>query len=650
MKKAIFILIILILSLLYYLGVLTRNDTLPFSKEFFSAETRASEERALDLKARRSVKAESTDRRTTPFSPKELEQLYQLKLDRGIRNVPILSFLLIREARQDRGLGNSNQSVEFARYAVKFSPDLPEPHFELSRALWSGNPLGVLNVLSEVWKGEVAVFRSYPRSLQFFYNVFYILANALLMTFIVFGIVLIAKYFPLYFYDIRKNMSQEMSKLLTNSLKLFILFIPFFLRLDILWAILFYSILLSGFVTKRERQFLLFFFLVLVYLPFFLRTSAAFLDGPTSDVIFDMNQANHEEWDQNTVQRLKDWVGSHPDDRDVIFTLGLIEKRQGHQSQAEEYYRRALQLSPRSSEALSNLGNVYFAKKDTPSAIASYQQAIDLDPQKAAYYYNLYRAYSQETFLSGKLDRAFQRARQLDPKLVEYYTSIDNPPHANRLVVDEVLGADLLWGRFWSNLIGREGFLFRLFKAWFEKIPSRIPFLVPLFFLGYLALMSRYVRGRRFLTRCPMCGSPTHRFYLGNAEQEYICFNCYRIYIQKEKLHPKITEKKSLQVKAFQKQNQFLGRFVSVFIVGFQDLWEERSTKGLLLLFVFFIFVLRFFFWKGVMISAVAETSGLLWHWVCWIVLFALFYFLSVRQILRVKVRFDPSTALRPRS
>jgi len=39
MKKAIIILMILILSLLYYTGVLTRKETLPFSKEFFSVES-----------------------------------------------------------------------------------------------------------------------------------------------------------------------------------------------------------------------------------------------------------------------------------------------------------------------------------------------------------------------------------------------------------------------------------------------------------------------------------------------------------------------------------------------------------------------------------------------------------------------------------
>ncbi len=37
-----------------------------------------------------------------------------------------------------------------------------------------------------------------------------------------------------------------------------------------------------------------------------------------------------------------------------------------------------------------------------------------------------------------------------------------------------------------------------------------------------------------------------------------------------------------------------LAPFLSFFFVGYQDLWGDRPLKGLLLLFVFFIFLLRF--------------------------------------------------------
>lgn len=638
MKKAVFILIVLILSLLYYLGVLTKKETFPFSKEFFSVESSPSGDHSVPLPIRMKDRGLSS-LEISPLTSKEWDQLYQLKLDQGIRNISLLSLVLIREAKENRKAGHADKAVERASFAVKFSPDLPEPYFELARALWSQNPFQILRPFSETWKGVRAGFRYYPRALPFFYNLFYILGNAVLMTFVVFGIVLLMRYFPLYLYDIRKNLSREVGKLLANSLKIFLLFIPFFLRLDILWALLYYLILLWGFVTKRERQLIVFFFIVLVYVPFFLHSSSSFLDGSASDILMEMNAANYEDGGPAVEQGLKNWLATHPDDPEVVFTLGLLEKRQSRYTQAEEYYRKAVQVAPVFSEAFSNLGNVYYARKQTDLAISSYQRAIELDASKGAYYYNLYRAYSQETFLSGNVGLAFQKAMQLDPKLVQYYSSIDTPPNPNRLVADEVLGPRVLWTRFLNLYIGREGVLFRLFKAWFEKVPSRLPFLVPLFFLGFVVGMSKFVRARRFLTRCPMCGSPTHRFYLGNTGQEYICFNCYRIYIQKEKLHPKIAEKKALQIQQFQEQNDFLGKFLSLFFIGLGDLWGDRSLKGLFLLFVFFAFVLRFVFWNGVIPSSMIEPFLSLGKLIFWVGAFGLFYYVVLRQVVRAKRR-----------
>jgi tetratricopeptide (TPR) repeat protein len=613
---------------MYYTGFLTKRETLPFSKAFFSIESSSLVDRAWDLKG------------TSPLSTKELDQLYQLKLDRGIRNLPIFSSLLIRESEEARQRGNSDQAVRMARYSIKFAPDLSQPYFELADAYWHQNPFQVHKILSETLKGQFAQLRYYPSSIKFFYNMFYILCNAILMTFIIFGIVVLIRYLPLYFYEIRKGLTQEISRLVINSLKIFFLLIPFFLRLDILWAILFWSVLLWGYVTNKERQFILFFLIVLVYLPFFLMSSSSFLNGDASDVILDMNQANYEGWNRSTEERLLAWVSTHPDDSEVLFSLGLIEKRQGRYSQAEEFYQRAIQQNPKFSEAYANLGNTYLAQRQTDLAIASYQQAIDLNPTKGAYYYNLYRAYSQESFLSEKIDEAFRKARQLDPNLVDYYSMIDSP-HINRLVVDAVLTPQGLWDRFMTQFIGRQGYLFHFFKAWFEKIPSRVPFLVPILFLGLLIGMSRYSRTKKYLTRCPMCGTPTYRFYLGTSGLEFACFNCHRIFIQKEKLHPKIAEKKSLQARDFQKRNHFVGTFLSFFFVGFDDLWREHLFKGLSSLFLFFIFILRFVHWNGLIGSSITQPDPGLWRISLWGGLFILFYLLSIRRILRLQPRFE---------
>jgi hypothetical protein len=138
-----------------------------------------------------------------------------------------------------------------------------------------------------------------------------------------------------------------------------------------------------------------------------------------------------------------------------------------------------------------------------------------------------------------------------------------------------------------------------------------------------------------------MCGSPTHRFYLGTSDQEFICFNCYRMFIQKEKLHPKIVGKKSSQVQQFQTQNHLISGFLSFFLVGFGYLWREQIFKGLFLLSIFFVFVLKFVYWGGAIPSPFPQLPFSLWRWIFWGGLFLVFYVFSVLQIRRLKSTFE---------
>jgi hypothetical protein len=134
---------------------------------------------------------------------------------------------------------------------------------------------------------------------------------------------------------------------------------------------------------------------------------------------------------------------------------------------------------------------------------------------------------------------------------------------------------------------------------------------------------------------------------MGETDQEAICFNCHRIFVQKEKIHPKIKEKKSLQVTQFQKKNQRLSRFLSYFFVGFSDLWGGQALFGLFLLFLFFIFIFRFVYWDGAMRLSLSKPSLVLVRGIFWGGLFIVFYLLSIRRAYRFKPRYDAESGLK---
>ena len=129
----------------------------------------------------------------------------------------------------------------------------------------------------------------------------------------------------------------------------------------------------------------------------------------------------------------------HPDDPEVIFTLGLWRKEEPL-CQAEEYYRKAIQIAPQFSEAFSNLGNVYFAKKQTDLAITSYQQAIDLSPDQGSLLLQpLPGLFPRDLPLRERSMRPFKEQGNSIRNWLNIIPRSISPPNMNRLVVDEVL-------------------------------------------------------------------------------------------------------------------------------------------------------------------------------------------------------------------
>lgn len=85
--------------------------------------------------------------------------------------------------------------------------------------------------------------------------------------------------------------------------------------------------------------------------------------------------------------------------------------------EARRDYQQALRLRPNYSEALNNLGAVYYAKKDYGKAIRYYRKALRLKPS-AAVLSNLGTAY----FALGKASlglEAYRSAFALDPKVFD---------------------------------------------------------------------------------------------------------------------------------------------------------------------------------------------------------------------------------------
>lgn len=91
--------------------------------------------------------------------------------------------------------------------------------------------------------------------------------------------------------------------------------------------------------------------------------------------------------------------------------------------QAEGAYRRALELDPSLSNALTNLGNIRFRRGCVQEALELYGKALAVDPSQPEAHYNLGFLY----FESGEAARAaecFQQALEHDPAFADAHFNL----------------------------------------------------------------------------------------------------------------------------------------------------------------------------------------------------------------------------------
>ena len=102
--------------------------------------------------------------------------------------------------------------------------------------------------------------------------------------------------------------------------------------------------------------------------------------------------------------------------------IGIAHHQLMQLDSARKYYEQAVKLKPTYSEAVNNLGTVYYANKSYRRAIAQYKKAIKLAPDSASIHSNLGTAYFARNQIALATEE-FRTALKLDPNVFEHHSS-----------------------------------------------------------------------------------------------------------------------------------------------------------------------------------------------------------------------------------
>lgn len=106
----------------------------------------------------------------------------------------------------------------------------------------------------------------------------------------------------------------------------------------------------------------------------------------------------------------------------VYSNLGLISHTQGHFSEAIDFYVKGLSISRR-PEILTNLGNSYQELEQWSSAISSYQDAIQLEPQFYLAHFSLGNVYKKLQQFETAIGH-YQTALKIHPNAAEVHNNL----------------------------------------------------------------------------------------------------------------------------------------------------------------------------------------------------------------------------------
>ena len=487
------------------------------------------------------------------------DDFIESRLNSGIRNSEVSSYLLLQEAEADR-----EQAATLLTRASAYSPDLPAVQFELARAKLSLSYTGILNSVDHLISGVDAYSRNFWWSFSLLGAAFIGLGLSFIVVIFIIAIVRIFSDLPLLAHEIEESRQ--------NIALLIVLFVS-----SLISPLLFLAgiMVLLGLYMPRIDKILVYAFLVfLLVSPFLFRAAAQFLQvssSGTMKAIVDVNESRGNAYALSVL--------TSSDEPPVLFSYGLALKRAGRYGEAIAAYSRLIETRA-DAPAYVNLGNVYVAQNNVDEAVKSYLAAITVRPLASAYY-NMSQI-ARESLDFEKGNEYFSKALAIDRDAVTGYLSISgrNP---NRIVADEAISPAALWNLAWKSRGKEATFNLSVLPVWAISLAA-------LLLIFAFSMMNKHAGNKAY--RCRRC----NEIFCPRCEKHIMwgqmCPQCFRSLIKLEEMEVKERVAQLLSIYEHQKRRRDIMKLLSFIIPGSSQVYAGKILYGFFIMWPFLFFLL----------------------------------------------------------
>lgn len=484
------------------------------------------------------------------------ETLYESRLDSGLHNTPAYSYLLIKMASADKA-----KSRELLEKARKYSPDLPAVYFALAAESFS-----ISNIFESIDYIRQGI-EAYQRNFWWNFNLLKLLYISLVIAYVFVMLTVMVIRFPMEVRLLAHDIAEDKLKAIAL---LVLIILSFFGPFAFIAGVLF----LIGFYFKKANKAVTYLsLLVFALAPAGIMVMDLLLTVPSPELraIVAVNESKDN---RDAHLALKGKEAFTP-----AFSYALAIKREGNYEEAANLYN-ALLGRYTDSRLHINLGNAYYAVRDSEKAKDSYVKAIEIKPRPTAFY-NLSQVY-REQFVFAKGDEYFLEAAKLDARAVSRFTAFSGAG-PNRFVMDETIPESELW-EYAMN--------FSKDKRFFAGRMSIAGSIIAVTLMIIFFLVNK--RAKRRAYECGKCGEVSCSKCLKTITWGQLCPQCYRSLIRLNEMDAKERITRLLSISSRQTKRLKMTRVLSYLLPGAGHVYTGKVLAGILFLYPFLFFATVF--------------------------------------------------------